>query len=100
MEITVTTVLKLLRYSLIGIPFLYFGVREFIKDHQINKSIDVETYVDSGTIKSFSIHDPTPAGNGVAATQERITFELTNNKSFYSYKVTPIFLNAEFDTAV
>ncbi len=30
--------------------------------------------------------------------QERITFELTNNKSFYSHKLTPIFLHADFDT--
>src|SRR5689334_5510532 len=98
MGITYMHVLKIFRFSLIGIPFLYFGVKEFVRDYQIDKNLEMETYVDSGTIKSISIADPIPAGNGQTAIQERITFELTNNKMFYSNKLTPIFLHADFDT--
>jgi hypothetical protein len=100
MGFTFKNVLKLLRFSLIGVPFLYFGVKEFINDYQIDKRIEIETYVDSGTIKKYFVQELPSSGGQLASAQARVTFDLTNNKSFYSDKYMPILIHADFDSTL
>jgi hypothetical protein len=100
MEFTIKNVFKLLRLSIIGVPFLYFGVKECINDYQIDKRIDLETYVDSGIITNYSYQELPSSGGQLASAQARVTFDLTNNKSFYSDNYMPILIHADFDTTL
>jgi len=97
---TAKQVIKIIRASVVGIGFLFFGLKAVVSDYKIDKRIVAETYLDSASIKSYVTQDLTDYSKGLAAAKSNVVFTLADNKQYYSDQFMPVFLHADFDTTL
>lgn len=97
---TARQAIRLIKGSVIGLGFLFLGLKAVYSDYTIDQRIATETYLDSATIKSNTTQDLTDHTQTVSAMKSSVVFTTTDNEQYYSDQFMTVYLHADFDTAL